>query len=336
MPQKSLSMQENTSSFKTAIVICNSVRIGYRNDFFVERDIRRKSVSAIIDTEDCLNRFYTIWICFLLVWLSCVPATIAAPLKPSRAGWKGTSAGFDISFTPARFLITSRGGRAVFDSTRIFAFCRKKERFLPDCPAGIHLEQRYKLLSVVGPYVCFEYDFYIGCLNYVNGGIQEVGAHPAMGRVFYALDCRNPGNIASHIAEPGLRNSAAPCRLDQIFPAAELRKALTESFEFDAEKTRKMNFKQFKDYVAEKCCDYVDPCTDFAFSKVANGCVFVNVGVGGGGFEHGLLKETPLNLKIPPKYKKDFERASSGKVGFLESNRPAVVRSLTAERVCER
>lgn len=269
---------------------------------------------------------------FIAIWLAfAAPELSARPLhrKPS-ASWKGTSAGFSISMTPSRLLISSNTGTRVFDSSAIFLLSYKKMRMSPDCdcPGGVTLEQNYKLLSVVGPLVSIEYEYYIGRLNKEG---NEIGAHPSMGRAFFVIDCRNPGNIVKRLAyeESRERSSFASCRLDKIFPLGQLRAALTKSFDVELEQTSKMNFNQFKDYVSHIKCDYVDPCTDFAFSKVVADSVIVNVGIGGPGASHATLQETPLTLAIPAKYKKEFELARSGRAGFLESNRPSVLRSLS-------
>jgi hypothetical protein len=260
----------------------------------------------------------------LLLYFAGAPVASAQHKKPS-ASWKGRSAGFTISMTPSRFLISTSTGKPVLDSAAIFASNYKELRKTPDCPGGIHLEQYYRLLSVVGPFVSFEYKYYIGCLD--KDG-TELGAHPAMGRTYFSLDCRNPGkNLAKRICDE--QTTAAPFSvLDKIFPPDQLRPALTKSFDVDVDKTGKMNFTQFRKYVSENLCQCVDPCTSMAFSKVVADSVIVNVGIGGSGASHGSMQETPLALPLPLKYKSDFELARSSKSGFLESNRPFPLRSL--------
>lgn len=156
-----------------------------------------------------------------------------------------------------------------------------------------------------------------------------------MGRTYIAFDCRNPSNIAERTyaaPNPNVsaeRAGANPGRLDKIFPVEQLRLELSKAFNVASEATAGMDFNKFKNYVGEQRCDWVNPCCSFAFSKLTRNSVIVNVGVGGPGASHDTLRETPLTLPVPPRYKQYFVLASSGKAGFLESNRPAVLRSLS-------
>jgi hypothetical protein len=264
--------------------------------------------------------------------------------KSSQAIWSGESGGFAIRWTTADLEAKSVAPpeSLVFSAASLAK--QGLQVFLPealelmqdvrgsDQKRGCSYERRFTLLSVVGPLVSFQDDYYSYCQGW---------AHPSVDIRFTTVDLAKPGE-ALYVSPPesgpfdlDLAKLGKVARLTDYFPEKEVLRALlndavikealaNQSLPQPPQSLDELYQALKEQGIRIKGIPYLLPqdfITRFAFHHLQGEQVAVRLGLpSAGGAARGLHAQLGILLPIPRALKGPLSSAASGKEGFLMEN----------------
>jgi hypothetical protein len=245
----------------------------------------------------------------------------AAPPRATLPIWSGTSAGYTIQWTASDLVARSASGTAVIFSARQMA----RQDFAnieKDSDGHCDYERSFTLLSVVGPLMSYEDDYFLSC---------ERTAHPDGQSRFIAINLSKPAG-SRRTAETPLPGNVA--KLTDYFPENEIlkglladaviQKALAGKRPRTLGELLKLIGDEFPTVAEdEKLCFTLEPdlLTRFAFHHVEGDFVAVRLGLSGAGVCRDNLTQIGLLLPIPASLKAALAKAEAGGEGFLLSRK---------------
>lgn len=263
-----------------------------------------------------------VWLFAAMVALSATIAE-AAPAKP-RCFWSGSCEGFQVQWSAADLTVTDAQKAVVFSARKLAK--ENFERLKKEAKGKrFSYEENYELLSLVGPYLSFEYHVY------ADGGDTKGGAsQPAAATRYVTVDLRKPENLSERLSRllSGQPTADLPmARLNDVFSSNDILAALKNDTVIQAiiDPGKASDLKTMVGLLNKKDLPEPDMCGTFDDSLLNEFCIHhlrgdnavVRLGISGRASCRESISELGLAIPYGKDRKAALKAADDGKAGIL-------------------